>query len=127
MIEVTADNQLKKLIIIGDRVLIKPKNAMDRTSGGLYLPPGVQEREQVQAGYVMKVGPGYPIPMPVENDEPWRETEEKVKYLPLQAREGDLAMFLHKGAIEIEYSGQKYVIVPQSSILMLERAEDLFD
>jgi co-chaperonin GroES (HSP10) len=127
MIEVTADNQLKKLIIIGDRVLIKPKNAMDRTSSGLYLPPGVQEREQVQAGYVMKVGPGYPIPMPVENDEPWRETEEKVKYLPLQAKEGDLAMFLHKGAIEIEYSGQKYVIVPQSSILMLERAEDLFD
>jgi co-chaperonin GroES (HSP10) len=126
MIEVTADNQLKKLIIIGDRVLIKPKNAMDRTSSGLYLPPGVQEREQVQAGYVMKVGPGYPIPMPVENDEPWRETEEKVKYLPLQAKEGDLAMFLHKGAIEIEYSGQKYVIVPQSSILMLERAEDLF-
>jgi co-chaperonin GroES (HSP10) len=127
MIEVTADNQLKKLIIIGDRVLIKPKNAMDRTSSGLYLPPGVQEREQVQAGYVMKVGPGYPIPMPVENDEPWRETEEKVKYLPLQVKEGDLAMFLHKGAIEIEYSGQKYVIVPQSSILMLERAEDLFD
>jgi co-chaperonin GroES (HSP10) len=127
MLEVTADNQLRKLIIIGDRVLIKPKHPMDRTASGLYLPPSVQEREQVQTGYVMKVGPGYPIPMPVENDEPWRETEEKVKYLPLQAREGDLAMFLQKGAIEIEYGGDKYVIVPQSSILMLERSDDLFD
>jgi co-chaperonin GroES (HSP10) len=87
----------------------------------------VQEREQVQTGYVMKVGPGFPIPMPVENDEPWRETEEKVKYLPLQAREGDLAMFLQKGAVEIEYGGEKYVIVPQASILMLERSDDLFD
>jgi hypothetical protein len=36
-------------------------------------------------------------------------------------------MFLQKGAIEIEYGSEKYVIVPQSSILMLERSDDLFD
>jgi co-chaperonin GroES (HSP10) len=127
MIEVTATNQLKKLIIVGDRVLIKPKNSSDRTPSGLFLPPSVQEKEQIQSGYVIKVGPGYPIPMPVENDEPWRETEEKVKYLPLQAKEGDLAIFLQRGAIEVQYDDEKYLIVPQASILMLERSEDLFD
>ena len=45
--------------------------------------------------------------------------------LPLQAQEGDLAIFLQKGAIEVMYENEKYFIVPQASILMLEREEDL--
>lgn len=125
MIEITADNKLKRLIIVGDRVLIRPKDPSERTVSGLYLPPTVQEKEQVQSGYVIKVGPGYPIPNPID-DEPWKETEEKVKYMPLQAQEGDLAIYLQRNAIDLEYEGQKYVIVPQASILMLERSEDLF-
>jgi chaperonin GroES len=125
MIEITSDNRLRSLIVVGDRVLIKPKSPSDRTHSGLYLPPTVTEREQVQTGYVIKVGPGYPIPAAVE-DEPWKETEEKVKYMPLQAKEGDLAIYLQRNAIELEYDGEKYVIVPQASILMLDRTEDLF-
>ena len=78
----------------------------------------------MQSGYVMKVGPGYPIPNPVD-DEPWKETEERVKYMPLQAEEGDIALYLQRNAIEIQYEGEQYVIVPQASILMLERLEDL--
>ncbi|GAB3043484.1 co-chaperone GroES [Spirosoma pulveris] len=124
MIGITPDNKLKRLIIVGDRVLIKPKDPSDRTSSGLYLPPTVQEKEQVQSGYVIKVGPGYPIPSPAE-DEPWKETEEKVKYMPLQAQEGDVALYLQRNAIELQYEGEQYVIVPQGSILMLERLEDL--
>lgn len=124
MLGITADNKLKRLIVVGDRVLIKPKDPSDRTSSGLYLPPTVQEKEQVQSGYVIKVGPGYPIPVQTE-DEPWKETEEKVKYMPLQAQEGDVALYLQRNAIELQYEGEQYVIVPQSSILMLERLEDL--
>lgn len=126
MLEVTPDNQLKRLIIVGDRVLIRPKNPVDQTPTGLYLPSTVTEKEQVQSGYVIKVGPGYPIPAPVE-DEPWKETEEKVKYMPLQAQEGDLAIYLQRNAIDVVYNNEKYVIVPQASILMLERTEDLFN
>ena len=121
---ITPDNKLKKLIIIGDRVLIRPTRPHERTDSGLYLPPGVQEREKVQQGYIIKIGPGYAIPMPPE-DEPWKSTEDQVKYLPLQAREGDLAIFLISGATEIMYEGERYFIVPQSAILMLEREEDL--
>ena len=124
MTGITNDNKLKRLIVVGDRVLIKPKDPTDRTSSGLYLPPTVQEKEPVQSGYVMKVGPGYPIPNPVD-DEPWKETEERVKYMPLQAEEGDIALYLQRNAIEIQYEGEQYVIVPQASILMLERLEDL--
>lgn len=124
LMHITQDNKLKKLIIIGDRVLIRPTRPNERTESGLFLPPGVQERERVQQGYIIKIGPGYAIPMPPE-DEPWKNSEEQIKYLPLQAREGDLAIFLVSGATEIMYSGEKYFIVPQSAILMLEREEDL--
>jgi len=121
---ITPDNRLKKLIIIGDRLLIKPTRPDEKTASGLYLPPGVKEKEKVQQGYIIKAGPGYAIPMPVE-EEPWKGEEEKIKYLPLQAKEGDLAIFLVGAATEVMYEGDKYFIVPQSAILMLEREEDL--
>ncbi len=123
MVNITPDNKLKRLIVVGDRVLVRPKSPLDRTNSGLYLPPTVQEREQIQSGYVIKVGPGYPIPSP-SDEEPWRD-DERVKYMPLQAQEGDLAIYLQRNAIELDYEGEPYVIVQQSSILMLERSEDL--
>jgi co-chaperonin GroES (HSP10) len=121
----TIDNKLKKLIVVGDRVLVKPLTPNERTESGLYLPPGMQEKEKVQSGYVIKTGPGYAIPLPSEEDDAWKGEEEKVKYIPLQAKEGDLAIFLLNGSTEVSYQGDKYFIVPQSAILMLEREEDL--
>ena len=120
----TSDNKFKKLVVIGDRVLIRSSRPNERTESGLYLPPGVQEKEKVQQGYVIKTGPGYAIPTPVD-DEPWKRQDEQVKYIPLQAREGDIAVFLLSGATEVLYEGEKYFIVPQSAILMLEREEDI--
>lgn len=120
----TPDNRLKKLIIIGDRVLVRPTKPNERTQTGLYLPPGVQEREKVQQGYIIKTGPGYAIPSSTE-EESWKAQEEQVKYIPLQAKEGDLAIFLLNGATEVMYEGERYFIVPQSAILMLEREEEL--
>jgi co-chaperonin GroES (HSP10) len=120
----TSDNTFKKLIVIGDRVLIRPSKPNEKTESGLYLPPGVQEKEKVQQGIIIKTGPGFVIPLPVE-EEIWKSDEEKVKYVPLQAKEGDLAIFLLSGATEVVYEGSKYYIVPQSAILMLEREEDL--
>ncbi|MDH5396844.1 MAG: co-chaperone GroES family protein [Cyclobacteriaceae bacterium] len=122
---ISSDNKLKKLIIVGDRVLIKPKKTTEKTNTGLFLPPGVQEKEKIQSGYIIKAGPGYPIPFPANEDEIWKGNDEMVKYVPLQAREGDLAVFLQKGAVEVIYDKEKYFIVPQASILMLEREEDL--
>lgn len=123
--QLTADNKLKKLIIVGDRVLIRLKKPHEKTGSGLYLPPGVQEKEKVQQGYIIKAGPGYPIPLPMEDLDPWMETEEKTRYVPLQAKEGDLAIFLLSGAHEVVYQGEKYYIVSQGAILMLEREQEL--
>ena len=123
--KLTQDNKLRKLIVVGDRVLIKPIKQTEKTESGLYLPPGVQEKEKLQSGYVIKVGPGYPLPMPADEDEMWKGKDEQVRYLPLQAEEGDLAIFLQRGAVEVIYEKEKYFIVPQASILMLEREQDL--
>lgn len=120
-------NPLNKINIVGDRVLIKPRKESIRSESGLYLPPGVKEKEKIQYGYVVKIGPGYPIPLPVDDDEPWKADEEKIKYVPLQVKEGDLAVFLQAGAYEVMYEKEKYFIVSQSSILMIERDDELFN
>ncbi len=118
---------LNKFILIGDRVLIKPKSYTDRTKGGLLLPPGVQEKEKVQTGYVVKVGPGYPIPAIMEDDEPWKNKSDEVKYVPLQPKSGDLAVYLQSSGWEIEFNEEKYIIVPHAAILLLVRDDSLFE
>ena len=114
---------IDRFIVVGDRVLVKPQEESSRTTSGLYLPVGVTEKERVQSGYVIKVGPGYATSTEVE-DEPWKESAHKVKYIPLQATEGDLAIFLRKEAVEIEFDKEKFLIIPQSAILLLIRNED---
>ena len=68
---ITADLKIKNLIVVGDRVLIKPKKATNQTDSGLYLPPGVQEKERIQSGYIVKAGPGYPLPLPADEEDAW--------------------------------------------------------
>ncbi|MGD1008170.1 MAG: co-chaperone GroES family protein [Ignavibacteriaceae bacterium] len=116
---------LQKFIVVGDRVLVRPEEDTSKTASGLYLPPGVSEKEKVQSGYIIKVGPGYPTASQ-SDEEPWKESKEPVRYIPLQAKEGDLAIFLRKEAYEIEFEKEKYLIVPQSAILLLIR-NDSFD
>lgn len=116
----------KSLIIVGDRVLVLPEEPKDRTSHGLYLPQGIHEKEKVQGGLIVKTGPGYPLPeLDANRDEPWLTSRQgEPKYLPMQAQEGDYAIFLRKAAVEIEFEGKAYLIVPQSAILVLLRNED---
>ena len=121
------EKDLGKLIVIGDRVLIKPKVPQSKTKSGLFLPPGVNESEKVQIGFVVKVGPGYPIPTINDIDEPWKSRTEEPKYVPLQPREGDQAVYLQSSAIEIEFNREKYIVVPQSAILLLVRDDGLFE
>jgi len=121
------DQDLNKFIVVGDRVLIKPRTPQQKTKSGLYLPPGVQEKEKIQSGYVLKVGPGYPIPAISDEDEPWKDKSEELKYVPLQPKEGDVAVYIQNSAYEIEFKSEKYVIVPHSAILLLIRDQGLFE
>ena len=42
------NNTLEKINVVGDRVLVKPRKKSQRTDSGLYLPPGVREKEKIQ-------------------------------------------------------------------------------
>ena len=114
-------NDIDKLIVVGDRVLIEPAIATHKTKGGLLLPAGYQEKEEIQTGYIVKVGPGYPLPS--DEGEAWQPGDKGPRYLPLQVQAGDMAIFMLKNAVELKYDGKKYFIVPQNGILMVERDE----
>ncbi len=111
-----------ELIVIGDRVLIQPDEGNEKTNAGLYLPQGVYEKEKVQSGTVAKIGPGYPIPdLTSVEAEPWQTVKQENKYIPLQVKEGDYCIFLRSSGIEVEFKNKKFIVVPQSAILIVLR------
>lgn len=118
----------KRLIVIGDRVLIKQEDLEERTKVGLYLPQTVIEKEEVQGGRIILTGPGLPLPETQEEDEPWKASVREPRYLPMQAEPGDFALFLKKASLEVKFEGEEYLIVAHSSILVLMREEpDILD
>lgn len=118
------ERDLEKIVLIGDHILIKPSTPSQRTDSGLYLPQGMHKKEELRTGYVIKVGPGYPIPMLQDNDEPWKDKQESVKYVPLQPRAGDLAVYQQGGVHELVFNGEEYIIASHRALLMVVRDED---
>ena len=114
----------KKLIVVGDRVLIQPEEGEDRTKVGLYLPATAVDNQAVQGGTVVTTGPGNALSAPTEiDDEPWKVGAPEPRYLPVQARVGDYAIFFRRAAVEITFDGDHYLVVPQAAILTLVREE----
>lgn len=114
----------KKLIVVGDRILVRPESGEERTGAGLYLPQTAVSARQAQGGWVVAVGPGMPIPEPIDFDDDDLGGEfGQPRYLPMQAQEGDYILFLKKAAIEITFEKKQYLIVPNAAILVLIREE----
>ena len=114
----------KRLIVVGDRVLVQVEEGEERTKVGLYLPSTAVESQAVQGGEIVATGPGLPMPDPGENaDEPWRRSSaaREARYVPMQAQVGDYALFFRKAAVEITFEGQPFLVVPQAAILALVR------
>ena len=113
----------KQILVVGDRVLIKPDKGEKKSKAGLYLPPSVIEKQEILSGVIVEVGPGIPLGNPEDNiDEPWASNDNStVKYIPTQADIGDIALFLNKASIEIKIENDDFLIVPQSAILILIR------
>lgn len=118
----------KEILVIGDRVLIKPDTSEGRTKVGLYLPQTVVENQPVQSGRIVETGPGFPYPniAAEASSEPWKQAEHRpIRYLPLQAEIGDYVLFLKKEAINVRYQGEDYYVVSQSAIMLIVRGEEL--
>ena len=114
----------KELIVVGDRVLVHVEEGEERTKVGLYLPPTAVDNQAIQGGRIIATGPGLPMPDLAEpGDEPWRVVSRETRFLPMQARVGDYALFFRKAAVEISFESERYLVVPQTAILALVREE----
>lgn len=115
----------KEILVVGDRVLIVPDIGEDRSSSGLYLPKWAVEKESIQAGRIVEVGPGIHIPSPGDiEDEPWKERDYQDDDSEMEAQIGDYAIFLRKAAVEVKFEGELFLIVPYAALLMLIREND---
>jgi chaperonin GroES len=116
----------KRLVVVGDRVLVTPEEGEERTRVGLYLPQTAIDALAVQGGRIVATGPGTPLAEPASLDEePWKiHARDGARYVPVQARVGDYALFFRKAAVEITFENHKYLVVPQAAILVLVRPKD---
>ncbi len=120
----------KKLVVVGDRVLVSPEEGEERTNVGLYLPPTAVDRQAVQSGRIIATGPGTPLPEPNQlDDEPWKIAgpNSNQRFVPMQAQIGDYALFFRKAAVEINFEDKRYLVVPQAAIMVLVRSDDPLD
>ena len=87
---------------LGDRVLIKMKEAEETTKSGIILTTGSKEKPQIVE--VVEVGPG-----------------EKVdgKIQEMYVKKGDNVYVSKYAGTEVKYEGQDYIIVKQDDILAI--------
>ena len=87
---------------LGDRVLIKMKEAEETTKSGIILTTGSKEKPQIAE--VVEVGPG-----------------EKVdgKLQEMYVKKGDNIYVNKYAGTEVKYEGQDYIIVKQDDILAI--------
>ena len=83
---------------LGDRVLVEPAPAEERTSGGIIIPDTAQEKPQ--RGRVIATGEG-------KKDE------------PLTVRKGDSILYAKYVGTEFKFEGKDYLIMKESDIFAI--------
>ena len=81
---------------LADRVLVKPAPAEEKTAGGIIIPDTAKEKPL--QGEVLAVGNG-----------------TKVEEMVLKA--GDTVLYGKYAGTEVEFDGEKYLIMRQSDVL----------
>ncbi len=89
---------------LGDRVLIEPMKAEEKTSGGIFLPD-TAEKDKSEQGMVIAVGDG-------------KKTDDG-KIVPVSVRAGQKVLFTKYGPQEIKVDGKEYLIASESDILAI--------
>ena len=83
---------------LADRVLIKPAAAEEKTVGGIIIPDSAKEKPL--KGEVVAVGHG-------------------TKDEGMVVKEGDTVLYGKYAGTEIEFEGEKYLIMRQSDVLAI--------
>ena len=86
---------------LGDRVLVKPAPKEEKTSSGLYISSGAQEKPQ--RGKVVAVGEG--------------KRDQDGKRIPVDVKAGDEVFYGKFGGNEVKVDGEDFLLL---------RADDIY-
>ena len=89
-----------KLKPLGDKVVLKQKEAEEKTQSGIILPDSAKEKPQ--EAIVIAVGPG---------------KEENGKKTEMQVKEGDTVIYSKYSGTEVKIDEDEYIIVSQDDII----------
>jgi chaperonin GroES len=89
---------------LGDRVLVEPLEAEEKSAGGIYLPEAAQEAPR--EGKVIAVGPGRVL-----------DNGERV---PVSVKEGDIVVYTKYGGNEVRVGDKEYLIIDEGSLLAVK-------
>lgn len=91
----------KKLIPLGDRVIIEPLSVEQTSSSGIILP--TEGKEQPGMGTIIAIGPG--------------SKNEKGELVPVNVEIGNVVVFSKYIPEEVELDGKKYFVLKEESLL----------
>ena len=98
-------SEKSKIQPLGDRVLVEPLEAEDKTSGGIIIPDTAKEKQQ--RGKVIAVGKG--------------RVNEEGKITPLEVKANDQVLFGRYAGSEIKVGANDYLIIKEDDILGIIR------
>jgi len=88
---------------LGDRVLVRPSEGEEQTTGGILLPDTA--RKKPQEGEVLAVGAG--------------RVTKKGERVPIAVSVGDTVIYSKWAGTEIKVDGEDFMLIDQDSILAI--------
>lgn len=92
-----------KIKPLGDRIVIKPSPAEEKTKGGIFLPDTAKEKPVI--GEVVAVGPG-------------RKSDDG-KVVSMELKVGDKVLYGKYSGTEVTVDDQEYLIMRESDIFAI--------
>jgi chaperonin GroES len=88
---------------LGDRLIVKPTEAEEKTAGGIVLPDTAKEKPQ--QGEVIAVGSGKLL--------------DNGKVVPMEVKIGDIIYYAKYGGTDVKLAGDEFVILRQDDVLAI--------
>lgn len=89
---------------LNDRVIIKPKDAIEKSKGGIILPDTASKEKPVE-GTIIAAGPG--------------KLSDDGKRTPLEVKANDQVIFSKYAGTEIKVEEETYLILREEDILAI--------
>ncbi len=88
---------------LGDRVIVKPMEAEEKTKGGIILPDTAKEKPI--EGTVVAAGPG--------------KVSDDGKVIKMEVKTGDKVLYGKYSGTEVSVEGEEYLIMRESDIFAI--------